>query len=479
MTHPSTASVSSQQAACGHPEPATVEEINASCRGPVLLPVTLSVLWLVAGSVLWVIASIKLHGPGFLSDFTWRTYGPVKPAAFTLFLYGFASQALLGLALWMLCRLGKTTLVGGFLALVGIVFWNMGVALATLGILGGAATGFEWFELPTYAAPVLFVSYLPIGLCALLTFAARRDRELYVSQWYLLAALVIFPWIFATANTLIAQMPARGAMQAVVGYWYGNNFLTLWLTPAALAVVFYLIPKLAGQPLHSRYLAAFGFWMLMIVGGWAGIPLGARLPAWMPAMSTVASVLMILPIIAVALNLKKTISGQCSVVKSTLALKLSVYSVLAYLVYGVLAALNAHPAVGTITEFTHATSGVTQLALFGFVALAIFAGIYHAGASLLSAEWCGKLAKTHWLLSALGLILSVAALVIGGVLQGRAFDNPDAAFIQSVKKTIPFVGLSTLGMTLWLLGSLALLGNVAYLFKQACANCCKSKEVRS
>src|SRR5881396_3599207 len=85
----------------------TPAQIDASCRWPLLLLFGSGVCWLVLGTVLSLIVSIKLHAPGFLADYSWLTLGRVRPAAMNAFLYGFASQVGIGVLLWLMCRLGR------------------------------------------------------------------------------------------------------------------------------------------------------------------------------------------------------------------------------------------------------------------------------------------------------------------------------------------------------------------------------------
>src|SRR5436309_51938 len=70
-----------------------------------------------------LIATVKLHAPTVLANCTWLTYGHTRPAANDAFVYGFASQAGLAVALWILCRLGRTTLVGIIPVGIASVFW--------------------------------------------------------------------------------------------------------------------------------------------------------------------------------------------------------------------------------------------------------------------------------------------------------------------------------------------------------------------
>src|ERR1041384_5514078 len=67
-------------------------EIDASCRWPLLLLFCSGICWLVFGTGLALISSIKLHAPGFLADSPWLTLGRVRPATMNSILYGFASQ---------------------------------------------------------------------------------------------------------------------------------------------------------------------------------------------------------------------------------------------------------------------------------------------------------------------------------------------------------------------------------------------------
>jgi hypothetical protein len=55
------------------------------------------------------------------------------------------------------------------------------------------------FEMPAWCARILFVAYLLIGVCALLTFHQREPGPLYPSQWFVVGSLFWFPWIFSTA----------------------------------------------------------------------------------------------------------------------------------------------------------------------------------------------------------------------------------------------------------------------------------------
>ena len=99
----------------------------------------------------------------------------------------------LGVLLWLACHLGRVRLAGPLAVVIGAIAWNLAVTMGILGILGGENTGFEWLEMPRFASVLLFLSYMIIGLAGVVTFRQRRDPQLFISQWFILAALFWFP----------------------------------------------------------------------------------------------------------------------------------------------------------------------------------------------------------------------------------------------------------------------------------------------
>jgi hypothetical protein len=85
-------------------------EIDRSCREVVLFWYASSVSWLLLGSALALVASVKLHTPGFLADSEWLTFGRVRPAHLNTMIYGWASMSGMGTLLWLMARLCKIPL---------------------------------------------------------------------------------------------------------------------------------------------------------------------------------------------------------------------------------------------------------------------------------------------------------------------------------------------------------------------------------
>jgi hypothetical protein len=127
-----------------------------------------------------------------------------------------------------------------FLIAVGAKLWHLGVLVGLVAILNGQTSGYEWFELPRYAAVILFLAFVLMAIWVFVTYSRRTETALYPSQWFVLAALFWFPWILSTAVLLLQVFPVRGVVQAAVAWWFAGNLLNVWLTLAGLAATFYL-----------------------------------------------------------------------------------------------------------------------------------------------------------------------------------------------------------------------------------------------
>jgi cytochrome c oxidase cbb3-type subunit 1 len=431
-------------------------KIDASCRLPLLVLFNGAALWLVLGLVFALIASLTFHKPEIFAACPSLTYGHVQAAANDLLVYGFVVPAALGVILWIFARLSRVELVLSPLPFLAAHLWHLGVLLGLVAILTGNSSGFNWLEFPRVSAMLLGVAFVLIAISAVATFGQRSERELYPAHWFLLAALLWFPWIYSTANLLIVtNWPVRGVAQAVVHWWFSNNFIFVWLSLVGLGVVFYLLPKLTGQPLRSKFYALFAFWTLMFFGTWAGIPVGAPLPAWLPALSQFSSLMLVIPVLAVAIVLVKTLRG------AKLFCGGSTYGYirlggLLFIPSAILLILIACPQFSRVLEFTWVGVAQSQLHILGFAAFILLGAIHEIIPLVLGKPLpFKKFVPAQFFLTFLGVVLFVVPLVFAGIEQGHS------NFAAGAGKF--WLMLSTGGLLFLLLGSLLLLTNLFLL----------------
>ncbi|HKW29375.1 MAG TPA: cbb3-type cytochrome c oxidase subunit I, partial [Verrucomicrobiae bacterium] len=436
-------------------------DIDRSCCVPLLALCGGAALWLVVGSVLGLMASIKFHAPDFLANCAWLTYGRLQPAADDALLYGFCLPVGLGVALWVLARLSQTPLRGAIVPIVAANLWHLGVLVGLVAILIGDGTGFAWLEFPRGSSVPIFFAYLLLALWAMMIFARRHERTLHPSQWFLVAALFWFPWIYSTANLFLVAWPVRGVAQAVIGWWFANNLLLVWTALVGLGTAFYFLPKLTGRPLQSHYLALFAFWTFILFATWCGIPPGAPVPVWLPTLSAVAAAWLLVPLLVIAIVGLRTVWGS---VKSSwdngpfcfIGLGLDCFCL-----SGLMLVAMACPQISRWTDFTWFGPAESQLRLYGFFAMTMFGAAYYLLPRAVGMEFpFPKLVRAHFWLSLVGVALLVVPLAIGGVLQGLKLQNPDIAFADTTKAMLPFLRVSTLGLTAMLLGNLLFFVNI-------------------
>jgi cytochrome c oxidase cbb3-type subunit 1 len=420
--------------------------------------------WLVIAWCFELIASIKFHSPSFLADYAWLTYGRVHPAFTNSVLYGFCLQAGLGVMLWLFAQMGAVNLAHRWLVTLGAIFWNLGVTIGVIAILAGDSTGFEHLEMPGYAAIIVFIGYLLIGVWGAVTFHQRRERRLFASHWFLFTALFWFPWIYSTANLLLLSFPVRGVAQAVIAWWYSDNLLIVWLSLVGLGSVFYFLPKLTGRGLHSHYLALLAYWVLILVAGWGGIPASAPVPVWMPVLSTIAAVLFLLAIIAVGLNACETIGCSLREVRGKPEIHFLLFGVAAFVVAGLLRAVSAVLDVNQGLHLTWFGPALNQLNFYGFFAMIMFGALYVIMPRLLGIElhW-PRLVRAHFWLSAAGVILVVLPFAVGGVIQELKLEDAHEPFVAVMHTTLTFLRVSTMGDLLLLSGHVLFLTNLGAL----------------
>jgi len=440
--------------------------LDASCRVPLLALFGGAAFWLVAGLLLSLAAIMTFHQPDLFADCPLLTYGRVQPAANDALLYGFCVPAALGVVLWILVRLGQTELVLPLVPIAGANLWHLGVLVGVVAILIGDSTGFAWLEFPRGGSVLLFAGYLLIAMSAVATFGARKERELYPSHWFLLAALLWFPWIYSTANLLLVAWPVRGMAQAVIDWWFSNNLLFVWLALVGIGAAFYLLPKLSGRPLQSHYLAQFAFWMFIVFGSWCGIPQGAPVPAWLPTASSVAAVLTLVPLLVVAIIARNTVYGSTAVCRGG-PLCYVKFGTAAFLVSGFMFITSACPHFSRIIGFTWFGPAQVQLQILGFFTIVMCGAIYELLPRIMGFElpFPRFVRVQHWLFM-LGVLLWAGALAVGGVEQGIKLSDSSSAFADSTAAALMALRVGTTGLMLILLGALLFALNVfAVTFK--------------
>ena len=391
--------------------------------------------WLATGSFLGAVASIKLHKPDFLAECVLLTFGRVYPAYLNALIYGWGSNAIFGLGLWIMGRLCKSPIPQRYKGVLWVAgfFWNVGVVLGIGSILLGNMTSLELLEMPAWVTPFLLFAYALIGVWGVVAFRYRTLDTVYVSQWYLFGALFWFPWMYSTAQVMGVLAPARGVVQAIVGTWFAHNVVLLWLAPMGFAVAYYLIPKMRGQPVRHYSLTTLGFWAFAFLAGWTGTASlnGGPIPVWVSSVGVAASVLLLLPVLIIVLNYHLTLRSGYGQVLSQPGGGFVVLGIGALSLFGLAIPVMALPEVSAVLELTYVRDAHFFLGVYGFFTLTFLGATEFILISQIKPEikdsrrWAGFWRKVHFVLTALGVMLVTVGLSGAGWIQGSAMEMLD------------------------------------------------------
>jgi cytochrome c oxidase cbb3-type subunit I len=218
----------------------------------------------------------------------------------------------------------------------------------------------------------------------------------------------------------------------------------LFFTPVALGSAYYFIPKITGQPIASQQLAKMGFWALAALGGWSGMQvyLGGPLSAWMPAVGSMAGILLLVPVGMVAINHHLTTLGKHHLVESSPTLRFTFLGSIFYPVTGAILALLSNQVTGPNLQFTDANYGFHIVAIYGFFSMCIFGAIYYIVPRVAGCEWLSvRLIRNHFWFSTYGIGVIVVTSLVAGLQQGGDMNGAamwDQDFAQLSRNAYPY-----------------------------------------
>jgi cytochrome c oxidase cbb3-type subunit 1 len=438
-----------------------VSRVEASLRGPFLLFFVSAVVWLLAASVLGVIAALDQGSAlGFLRDCSWFTSGRVAAAQQDLFVYGWGFNAFFALNLWLLAQLGRFEFRNGWLAQLGGVAWNLALTYGIARVFAGEMTGFRLLDFPREVGPVLAVAFLLAGFWPIVAFARRPTGHTFASQWFVVGASFAFPLVYLLTQLLVLWQPASGVVQAIAHSWFVANLLQLWFGASALAAIYYFLPKVLERTLTGYYLAPVAFWTFFLFAGWTGPAalVGSPVPLWLQSTGVVAVAMMIIPVIIIAINVHGTLSTQGGWARAwnDTTLRFISFGAVAFTLAGLIGGVFAFRSTSAVVRFTSFATGLEQLLVYGCATMVVFGASYFILPRLTGALWpSAKLVHVHFWATALGFIGALVAWLVGGWQTGQLLANPAVAYADVLRSESSWFFVLTISAVLLLVGHLA------------------------
>jgi cytochrome c oxidase cbb3-type subunit 1 len=440
---------------------ARLSRVEASLRGPFLLFFVSAVVWLLAASLLAVVASLglgSLLAP--FPDCAWLTYGRVVAVERNLFVYGWGFNAFFAVNLWLLSQLGRFEFRNGWLAALGGVVWNLGLAYGVVRIFAGELNGFALLEMPREVGPVLAVAFLLAAFWPLVAFARRPTGHTFASQWFVVGASFAFPLVYLLAQLMVLWVPASGVVQAVAHSWFVSNVLLLWLGASALAATYYFLAKVLERTIAAYYLAPVAFWTFFLFAGWTGPAalVGSPVPLWVQSAGVVAAAMLLVPVIITALNFHGTLSTQGGWARAwnDTTLRFVSFGAVAFTLFGLLQGLVAFRGPSALLRFTSFGGGIEHLLTYAFATMVLFGAAYFILPRLTGSLWpSAKLVHAHFWGSALGILGCLTAWLFGGWQVGRQLAADATPYAAVLRAESSWFSLLTVSSVLLLVGHAA------------------------
>ncbi len=397
--------------------------------------------WFLIGTLYGLIAAIHLAAPEFFNNIFFLVFGRTRPSHIDTMVFGFVGSTLVGCALYIVPALLRTPLWSERLGWFSFCFWSLTVLSGPPTFSFGLSRGRPYAEYLWIFDVCIVLALLGLIFNLVMTVANRRENTLYVSVWYVLGAALWTAGSFPIGNVM--WHPATDAMPGLIDsvllWFYGHNIVGLLLTPLALAVAYFVIPRQTKTPLYSHTLSLLGFWMLVALYTHIGGHhiLQAPIPNWLKTISIVDSMAMMLPVAIVLVNLWMTARGREGLLWSDPAGRFVVAGTIWYLFVCVQGPLQSLPSVQEITHFTNWTVGHAHIAVLGFAGFLALGGMWHVlplatGRRL----WSSRLVALQFALLLFGLIGFLIVLSMAGLIQGEAWYHGEGVY-----KTLPQIAI--------------------------------------
>ncbi|HEA67245.1 MAG TPA: cytochrome-c oxidase [Desulfobacterales bacterium] len=393
--------------------------------------------WLLIGTLYGLIGAIELVAPDLLGNIGWLVFGRIRTVHTNLVIFGFVTPALLSVGHFIVPRLLRTQLFSEKLGIFIVCLWNVIVAAILITLSIGLSQGREYAEAIWEIDILVAIAFALMFINMIMTIRNRQEPLLYVSVWYITAAIVLTLIVYAIGNVI--WVPGAGALtgipDAVILWFYGHNVLGLLLTPLAVGIAYYVIPSATRTPLYSHTLSLAGFWSLLVLYSHIGTHHLIQVPAptWLKVVSIVGSIGMVIPVMIVLINLWYTVKGKMKAIHENIGAKFVFTGTVFYLLTCIQGPIQSLPQVQRLTHFTNWVVAHAHMGVLGFSGMIAIGGIYFILPKMTGRSIYSKtLAEFQYWMILIGLVGFMVVLTIAGLVQGNSWLNG-----ETIYRTLP------------------------------------------
>jgi cytochrome c oxidase cbb3-type subunit 1 len=401
-------------------------------------------------------AGVELFSPG-----RWRMIHTNAVA------YGFLGNAFLGMLEWAVPRLTLHRVLDRRLSYFIFAAWQVVVLATAVGILLGQAQALEWGETPVWIDPLAFAGLVLVAINYLAP-VVRLTGPLYVSLWYFMAALVWTPLTYAMGNFL-PQYFLSGTSAGAVGGLFIHDLVGLFVTPLGWGAMYYFVPILLKKPMWSHGLSLVGFWGLAFFYPLTGIHhfLYTPIPMFLQYGAVISTIAVEMVVTTVLVNFFMTLKGSGSALATNLPIRWMFTGMVLYGLTCLQCAFQTTLTFQALIHFTDWVVGHAHMVMFGVFSMWLLGIMTYLFPRILRHAWYSQqLCEWHYWLSAVGIVLMSADLIVAGPFQGLSWASL-LPWENSVEFSIPFWVVRLVAGALMFSGLVVFLLNIAFTWAEA------------
>lgn len=423
-----------------------------------------STAWLIFGTLIGLFLALRFAYPD-LWVVSVLSFGRLRPIHTNVVFWGWASLSMIGLSLYVVPRTSQRRLFSLALSRQALYVINVSVALGVICLSFGINNGGQEYREFIWPVMLLFALGIASNLFNLYkTVADRNTEEIYISNWYILAA-----YIWTIVVVVIAYIPfyQYSLGETIIQGYYMHMGVGMWFTPMVLGLTYYFLPKLLNKPIYSYSLGVLAFWTQMVFYSLIGAHhfVFSPIPWSLQTVAIVFSFGMFVTLFAGTANFLLTMKGSFRTIGKSYSLPFFLVGVIFYFLASGQGSLEALRSLNDIWHFTNYVVAHSHLTMYGFVCFLIWGGIYALLPRLTGNEPSHLLVGIHFWFALIGLLVYSFALMIGGTMQGQSWIS-QAPFIKSVELMIPYLLWRIIGGTFMFISHLIFAYNV-YIMKPA------------
>ena len=395
-----------------------------------------AVLWLIVGTSIGEYLGIKFVAPD-VDHQSWLSFGRLRPVHTNMVFWGWCSFAMVGLAYYVIPRVSNTEIFKIKYGYYSLIFMNLAVILGSLSLMAGINNaGGEYRE---YIWPIMLLFGIGVGFTLynyLMTIARRKTKEIYVSNWYIVSATM-----YVIVILVVAYLPfwQDGLAETIIQGYYMHQGVGMWFMFFCLGLMYYFLPQQLNKPIYSYSLGILAFWTQILFYTLIGSHhfIFSAIPWWMQTVAIVASVGMVIPVVAGTANFLLTFNGSWYQLKSSYTLPFYLIGIIFYFTGSMQGTVEAFRFTNLIWHFTDFTVAHSHMTMYGIITFMLWGFIYTLIPRLTGKEppkiWVG----IHFWLALIGLMFYIVSLMIGSTEKGLLW-IAKKPFIEGVIQMAPY-----------------------------------------